>query len=168
MSVVTLDLAILAIDRTVADAVAEYIAKSAGIFSTRIGYTFVNKRYDDILVAANTVNETGRFYPQQAPGAPGALDTNKFFYGDGLLSIVPYNLSGQWSMEVLCYGVDGSAISLYYASNVVQPVVDNQLVKIDLPPWSIVAFDVVLETELASTISASVNVIWNGLYMVNA
>lgn len=167
MGVVKLDIGILALDDDAALQTAKYIAKSAGIFSEFLGYSFISKLYASSLVCPANSEASTRFFPQKNPTAGGVMDVNRFFYGDAVMYIMPSNLKGEWMLEVIAYGVDNTGFGLSYSTHLANTKVSQAAFTLNIPAWPVVAVDIFLRAEGASSINVSADIIWNGLYITN-
>lgn len=164
---ITLDLSSIAFLPEIEQATVKYVAHAMDLFGETPGHRFIVKSYEkeQYVDAGNTyyVNHSA-YQDATSAAALAAADTNKFFYGNALVGFHLNALAGQWTVRVTMRG-PGIYPILYYTSNVVDPLLLNEVINIKLPMMPIYDVSIRITTAAAGDVcSVFSHSVWNGLF----
>ena len=165
---VTLDLASLAVLPEAEKKIVSYIHNALDTFDTVPAHRWINRSWDQSLVCgASQTNHVKHYgYKDGLAGNP-AVDPKQFFFGDATLSFYLTAISGAWSVEVTIANlVNSSTRRLFYSSNVVNTLVENEVAIVNVPMVPLFEIDIVITTDAASGLTITTDAMYNGLYFM--
>lgn len=127
------DVVKLATDKSAQAAIADLVAKSAGIYKINLGFNFISVGETKAINAAAAVDEQS-FLPNA--GSTGT----QIFYGSARLGILITAVTAPAMLTVFVNQPNYTDIRVFYGDAVSSdnPLVPNMFVSIDIPPvpWS--------------------------------
>lgn len=174
MSSIRIDILKLAQDKKAQEDFVQFVANAQNLAYNIPAYRWISKvDYVGPQINPNNVDFTYRFYPDKAVNNAGARNSDRFLQGDCRLSYNINNLMtpGVWSVAIYVNvnpnGTskgDGEPFLVYFASNVVNTPVEDELVVIEMPFAPIYNVDMIFNTDAAAQLQFQINCQWNGLY----
>lgn len=164
---INIDLSSLAFIPAIENDVVQYVAKAMDLYSEIAAHRFIVKSYENETYVDNGDTYYVNFAAYKAATSSPVLDAanvDKFFYGNALVGFHLNAMAGAWSLRVTMRG-PGIYPILFYASNVVNPLLLFEVVNIKLPMMPIYDVSIRIQTTGAGDVASMFgHSVWNGLY----
>lgn len=153
MNVLNIDA--LAALKSLDERTVQYLSQALGVSGAIPAYTFVANRFGYDLLGAGAVESFVTFYPVKSPELEGQQNVQSFFYGDCFLSFymeTAPQAGGPWYIKVFADSPHTTAPQeeaelIYYASNLYNPLIRYQVVRLSPPRIPLTSIRVVVYDE---------------------